>query len=189
MASIIRRAVALWLPVAGATSVLAFTIYAGVQQVQRSDADDPQLQMARDTAAALNAGATPDDVVPQTTVDVATSASPWLAVYDRGGAAIASSGTFEGHAPELPDDVIAQAVSEERTFSWEPRDGLRFATVATPYRDGVVVAARSLAEVEHRESVTLAIAGLGLVAALVAAAAGALLGVWIRDRDPAQRPH
>ena len=183
----IRRAVASWLPVAAAASVLAFTVYIVAQQVQRSGANDPQLQIAHDAVVALNGGTAPTRVVTQPTVDVATSEAPWIVVYGPDGVALASSGTFEGHTPEMPDGVLADAQHDERVFSWEPRDGLRFATVATPYQGGVVVVARSLAEVERRESTTLAIAAGGWLLALVAAAVGALGGVWLRDR--AVQPH
>ena len=183
-----RRFLALWLPVAGATTVLAIALYGGVQQAQRADANDPQLQMARDAAAAIGAGADPSSMTEGPTVDIERSLSPWLAVYGPDGAPIAASGSFQGKPPEVPSTVLADAAGGERTFSWEPRDGLRFATVAVPAGNGtVIVAARSLAEVEQRESATMQIAALGWLAALIAAAIGALLGVWLRDRRP--QPH
>ncbi|MEP6758697.1 MAG: hypothetical protein ABJB55_05840 [Actinomycetota bacterium] len=183
-----RRVLAVWLPVAGATTVLAFTAYGAVQQVQRTDADDPQVQLARDAAAAIGAGADPSSVATGPTVDVETSLAPWIAVYGADGTPIASTGAFQGKAPEVPTTVLSDARDGERSFSWEPRDGLRFATVAVPVGDGsVVVAARSLAEVERRESRTLQIAAVGLLAALAAAAIGAVLGVWLRDRGA--QPH
>jgi len=178
-----RRAVALWLPVAGAATVLAFTVYGGVQQVQRSDADDPQIQMARDAAIAIGSGADPSSVASGATVDIERSLAPWIAVYGPDGVPIASTGSFRGKDPEVPAGVLADAHDGERSFSWEPLDGLRFATVAVPAGNGtVVVAARSLAEVERREGITLRIATLGWLAALAAAALGAFVGIWLRDR-------
>jgi hypothetical protein len=185
--SLFRRAIASWLPVAAAASVLAFTVYAAVQQAQRSGADDPQLQIAHDAVSALDGGAAPAAVVPQPTVDIAMSEAPWIVVYGNDGSILASSGTFEEHPPEVPDDVVADARADERVFSWEPRNGLRFATVASPYQGGVVVVARSMAEVERRESQTLAITAVGWALALAAAAVGALGGVWLRDRG--EQPH
>ena len=186
--SLLRRAFALWLPVAAATSVLAFTVYAGVQQSQRAAANDSQLQMARDAAAALHAGSPAVELVVHPTIDVTTSDAPWLVIYDPDGAIRASSGTFDGQPPQVPDGVITDVRWRELVFSWEPRDGLRFATVAVPYHGGIVVAARSLAEIEERENRTLAIAGVGWLAGLGAAAVAAGLGVWIRDRG-LQQPH
>ncbi len=177
-----RRSLALWLPVAGAATVLSLTVYAGVQQVQRSDADDPQVQMASDAAAALAAGVDPSQVASGTPVDIATSLAPWLVVYGEDGAPRASTGTFEGHAPVVPDSVLTDAANGRLAITWEPRDGLRFATVAVAYPGGTVVAARSMLEVEQREARSLEIAGLGWLCALGAAAIGAVAGVWLRDR-------
>lgn len=185
--SLLRRAIASWLPVAAAASVLAFTVYAAVQQAQRSDANDPQLQIAHDAVSALEGGAAPAEVASRPVVDVTTSESPWVVVYGADGSILASSGTFDGHAPEVPDDVLADARHDELVFSWEPQPDLRFATVATPYDDGVVVAARSMAEVERRESRTLAIVAGGWALALAAAALGAVGGIWLRDRGA--QPH
>jgi hypothetical protein len=182
-----RRAIASWLPVAAAASVLAFTVYAAVQQARRSGANDPQLEIAHAAVSALDGGAAPTAVVTHPTVDIATSEAPWMVVYGSDGSILASSGTFEEHPPEVPDDVIGEARADERVFSWQPRDGLRFATVASPYHEGVVVVARSMAEVERRESQTLAIVAIGWALALAAAALGALGGVWLRDRG--EQPH
>lgn len=175
---LVRRALALWLPVAGASTVLAFALYGGIQQAQRSAADDPQLQMARDAAAALTAGATPQQVATGTPVDIRDSLAPWIAVYDADGNPLASTGSFDGKPPVVPDQARADAVGGERTFTWEPEGGLRMATVVEPYAGGTVVAARSMREVEIRENRTLAIAAGAWIAALLAAAGGALLGAW-----------
>ncbi len=175
---LLRRALALWLPVAAAGSVLAFALYGGVQQAQRSAADDPQLQMARDAAAALTAGAAPQQVAAGAPVDIRNSLAPWIVVYDADGNPLAATGSFDGKAPVVPDQARADAVGGEHTFTWEPADGLRMATVVEPYAGGTVVAARSMREVEIRENRTLAIAAGAWIAALLAAAGAALLGAW-----------
>jgi hypothetical protein len=171
-ASLFRRSLVMWLPVAGATTVLAMTIYVGVQQAQRSDADDPQLQLARDAASAISAVAA------------------GLAVYSGDGSVLSSSGTIDGLAPVIPDAVRTDAQGGELSFTWEPRDGLRMATVAEPTAGGTVVAARSMmAVIESRENQTLLLAGFGWLVALAAAAVGAVAGVWFRDRQEDPSPH
>jgi hypothetical protein len=182
-----RRSVALWLPVAGAATVLAFAIYGGIQQAQRADADDPQIQMARDAAAALAAGASPQAVASGPQVDVAQSLAPWLAIYGADGTPLAATGSYGGKPPVIPDQARSDARGGELTFTWEPSAGVRLATVVEPYPGGTVVAARSMELVEQRESRTLAIAAGAWLAALVAAAIGAGLGVWLRDRGT--QPH
>jgi hypothetical protein len=175
---VLRRALALWLPVAAAGSVLAFALYGGVQQAQRSAADDPQLQMARDAAAALSAGAAPRQVAAGPPVDIRTSLAPWIAVFDADGNPLAATGSIDGKPPVVPDQARADAANGERTFTWEPEAGLRMATVVEPFSDGTVVTARSMREVEIRENRTLAIAAGAWILALLAGAGAALLGAW-----------
>jgi hypothetical protein len=179
-----RRTLALWLPSAGVATVLAFALYVGVQQAQRADADDPQVQMARDAAAALSNGAAASDVVGSGNVDIEQSLAPWVVVYDAGGNAVASSGSFRGRPPVIPDQARADAADGERAFTWQPTDGLRLATVVEPYAGGTVVAARSMQLVEERETRTLAIAVAAWLAAAAAAFAGAVAGVWLRRSPP-----
>ena len=182
-----RRSVAQWLPVAGAATVLAFAIYAGVQQAQRTGADDPQLQIARDAAAALASGASPQEVASGPQVDVAHSLAPWLAIYGADGTPLAATGSYGGKPPVIPDRARSDAQGGELTFTWEPIDGLRLATVVEPYPGGTVVAARSMQLVEQREARTLEIAAVAWLAAMATAAVGAVLGVWLRDRG--EQPH
>ena len=181
-ASWFRRTIALWLPSAGVATVLVVALYAVVQQVQRTDADDPQLQMARDAAAALTAGTSPATVVGQGRVDIEGSLAPWIVVYDASGTPVASSGVFRGRPPVIPDQARADAVGGERTFTWQPTDALRMATVVEPYAGGTVVAARSIDAVEQRAGRTVAIAGVAWLAALVVGFLGAGLGVWAGGR-------
>src|SRR5690349_14534601 len=76
---------------AGSVCVLACGIgYVQVQQVLRSAANDPQVQIAEDAAAALDAGRTPLSVVSGPAVDIGRSLAPWIAVYDTAGAVLAS---------------------------------------------------------------------------------------------------
>jgi hypothetical protein len=53
-----------WLPLAAVTTLLCGLVYLAVQQSLRQGANDPQIQMAEDAAAALVAGSTPESVLP-----------------------------------------------------------------------------------------------------------------------------
>jgi hypothetical protein len=183
----IRRVVASWLPVAAGLTMLAFAGYGAVQQSLRGTADDPQLELARDAAMALDGGAVPSSVLQGATVDVSTSLAPWVVVYDAQGAPVASTATFQGNPPIVPDAARADAANGELTFTWQPRSDLRFATVVEPFTNGTVVAGRSLQEVEIREQRTLEIVALGWLAALGAAFVGSVAAVSLLDRTPS--PH
>jgi hypothetical protein len=58
-----RRALPLWILLSGLITVAAFVAFIVVQQQLRSAANHPQVEMARDAASKLNAGANPRSVV------------------------------------------------------------------------------------------------------------------------------
>ena len=143
-----------WLPIAAVITIICLLIYTAVQQDLRISANDPQIQMAEDAATRLSEGQTPDLVVPKDTVDISTSLTPFLVIFDSQGQPIASSAKLNGATPHIPAGVFdyVKQYGEDR-FSWQPGPGLRYAAVVTKYQgnqQGFVLAARSLREVEKR---------------------------------------
>ena len=59
-----------WLPLALLTCAFCCLTYLAVQQVLRMGANDPQIQMAEDTASALASGSNPASLVPSSTVEI-----------------------------------------------------------------------------------------------------------------------
>src|SRR5579864_3219208 len=122
MSPLVSRILLRWLQLAGAASACCLLVWVAVQQVWRHEANDPQIQMARDAAARLASGqASVDTVVPTTTVEVATSLAPFLTVLDSRGSIIASSGRVHGALKSVPSGVldhVRQAGEEE--VSWQP---------------------------------------------------------------------
>jgi hypothetical protein len=176
----VRRGIAVWLPVAVATTVMAGLVYGTVQQSYRTGADDPQLQMAEDAAARLSTGARPEDVTAGPNVDIATSLAPFTIVYGARGSVLASTGSLFGQAPTPPKGVLQAAVDGgTNSITWEPQDGVREAIVVIPWSaadgSGTVLAGRSLRAVEEREAWLTLMVGAALVVALVASAAAAFL--------------
>jgi hypothetical protein len=143
-----------WLPLAVVITLLCGLIYTAGQQMLRWSANDPQIQMAQDTAAALTAGASVDAVVPATQVDIAASLAPYLVVYDDRGAPAAGSGRLHGALPALPAGVFEYVRRHGLDkISWQPEPGVRSAAVVAPVggtHPGFVLAGRSLREVENR---------------------------------------
>lgn len=137
-------------------SALALMTYVVGQQVLRHDANDPQVQMASDTAADIAGGATPQSVVPARAIDVAQSLAPFVIVYDDSGRVLASSGSLHGTAPKPPMGVFNGARARgSAVLTWQPEPGVRIASVTTRYggaRPGFVLAGRSLRLVEERSS-------------------------------------
>ncbi|MCE5260078.1 MAG: hypothetical protein LLG44_13625, partial [Chloroflexi bacterium] len=160
----------IWLPLAVLAVAFALLAYALAQQVLRQNANDPQVQLARDTAAALAEGAQPYTLLPAQ-VNLSRSLAPFVQVYDAAGRLTAGSGLLDGLPPRIPQGVleVARAQGENRV-TWEPAPGARFAAVVASVQGGdggFVLAARSLAETEARARHLRELTGLILISILV----------------------
>ncbi len=177
-----------WLPVAAATTILCLLVYASVQQTYRANANDPQIQLAEDAAHALAAGAADETVIPAARVDIAQSLEPFVAVFDGSGRATGASGLLAGAAPSPPAGLFEQARrTGQHSVTWMPRPDVRVAAVfvAVGPSDGrVVMAGRSLREVEVR----VGRLAFFCVAAWIAALAGSLALALLLELWPGKNP-
>jgi hypothetical protein len=154
-----------WLFAAVPVTLLCMGMYAVGQQVYRQLANDPQVQMAEDGAARLDAGGVPAELVTRGAplIDIAASLDPWVVVYDQNGQGLEASaqldhapamlpaGVFNTHSPAGVDEPVWQ--SGEYRFTWQPRPGVRQAVVVVRAKNGYFVAAgRSLRLSEERTS-------------------------------------
>ncbi len=160
------------IPLAVVITLLCGLLYATVQQNFRQNANDPQIQIAEDTASVLNGGLNVKDVVPDDQIDVSASLSPFLIVFDKNGKVASSDAVLDGKIPTPPPGVLdyvasggetnfgslkkriifkIEGGSEENRITWEPKDGVRLAAVITKYDNGFVLVGRNLREVEIRE--------------------------------------
>lgn len=131
------------------------TIYLVVQQSQRNDANYPQIQIAEDTAAALNAGITPQSLL-GSPVDINSSLAPFIVIYDKSGQVVASSGLLNGKTPSVPLGVLTSSNNKDYSFvTWQPQPGVRDALVSVAANKYYVLSGRSLKEVEKNENKTL----------------------------------
>ena len=151
MRSIIR-----WICIYALVTGMIGFVSVSIQQNYRQNANDPQIQMAEDAAAALARGGTPQSVVASTPIDVGTSLSPATIVYDVSGKPLASSAILDNGTPTPPKGVLAATLQYgQNRVTWQPRPGVRLAAVVKRYtvgtESGFVLVARSLREVEKRE--------------------------------------
>jgi len=165
-----------WLPLAVAATVLAATAFTIGQQILRSDANDPQMQLAEDAAARLQAGASPAEVIPAGETDIASSLAPWVIVYGPDRKPHAGSARLDGQLADYPVSVFDNAApgSHSHAVTWQPRSGVRAASVVVGFKGGWVVAGRSLRLVEEREDLVGQLAIAGWLASLVATAVAVL---------------
>ena len=142
-----------WLVAAAAVTVLFGGGYVVAQQSVRHAADHPQIEMARDAIAKLQAGASPSSVLPKTAVDLARSKEPYLILTDPQGRVLASSATLGGEVVVPPAGVFDYVRAHgEDVVTWQPAPGVRSAIAVDSWEYGFVVAGRSLEDTEDMES-------------------------------------
>jgi hypothetical protein len=187
---ILARAAVLWVPLAAAVTAISGVVYAADLNGLRSAANDPQIQMVEEAVASLNASASPQSVVPSTTVDMSTSLRPYLIVFDGAHRPLASSVTLHGRQPALPPSVLdgLQSGRQDR-ITWQPEPGVRDAAVIEPWRGGAVLAGRSLRLTEERETdLELLVAAGWLGTLLLTALAAVVVGIFHPLPGPARPP-
>ncbi len=175
-----------WLPLAVAFTGLTGLVYLVAQQNLRLGANEPQIQLAEDAATRLAAGVDPADVVAKGNVNVASSLSPFITVYDAARKIAASNARLDGQTPDLPAGVLDYTLAHGRDrVTWQPRTGVRQAIVAVYFhgrKTGFVVAGRSLREVEKRVDTLGAIVGAAWLVILLASLAAAIVVQWFAAR-------
>jgi hypothetical protein len=148
-------------------TVVFGVIYVTVQQSYRTAANDPQVQIARDIAAAIHLGR-PVERFFKDTIDIARSLLPFEILYDAGGKPIRSSGYLDGKMIQLPPGVFDFArAHREHSVTWQPGSGIRIAMVIVSSGAGFVAAGRSLQEIEVREHDLITITFIGWALCIV----------------------
>src|SRR6516164_2204595 len=102
----LNRVLFVWLALAALASAVCLLVYVVAQQTWRTSANDPQIQLARDAAAALAAGRAVETVVPRESVDMERSLAPFLIVLDADGKVLAASASLRGSVPGVPKGVL-----------------------------------------------------------------------------------
>lgn len=161
-----------WLVMAVTITGLIGLCYAAVQQDIRQSANDPQIQIAEDSAAKLADGQSVQNVVPSEKVDIAKSLAPYIIVFDTTGKPLASSALLDGQTPTIPAGVIDYVKQNgEDRITWQPQSGVRSAAVVTQFKgsmSGFVLVGRSLREVEVLEDHILQVLIVGWIGMLFA---------------------
>jgi hypothetical protein len=184
--NVFTRALIVWVPVVVVATVILVLIFAVGQQNLRMGANDPQVQMAEDAAARLNAGATPISIVEPQPVDMARSLAPFLIVFGLNHQPQASSAVLGGQTPLPPGGVFDRLSGAARSeITWAPRPDVREAAVIIPYRNGYVLAGRSLRLIEQREDALGQLTILFFFVMLVASGLAALAVCWAVPKRPA----
>jgi len=181
----VKRIILSWILLAILITGIAWLPYLLIQQELRQGANDPQIQLAEDSAASLNAGQTPQQIVAAATsnadskVDIARSLAPYIVIYDTTGKPVASSASLNGQDPGIPAGIFADVRKNgEDRISWQPQSGVRSAIIVTQYKDGFVMAGRSLREVERRENTLQLLTIIAWLGLLVIALVDVIIIFW-----------
>lgn len=177
-----------WLPLAIASGIILFAIYAAVQQNYRMSLNDPQIQMAEDGAALLGSGLAPRAIFGNTHTDMSLSLSPFIIVYDDAGKVVASSGYIGTLVPVLPGGVFdyARANRDDR-ITWQPASSTRIAAVVKHFSGtspGFIAVGRNMREIENREGQLLLMIGAAWIGLLVLTLI-AVLYAWVLEQKSA----
>jgi hypothetical protein len=130
-------------------------VYASTQQSLRLSADDPQTQIVRDVLGSLNEGAEPAQLS-LTASDMANTLSSFVIIYDNKEKVAGSTVQLDKKVPTPPSGAFEKVKNNnESRFTWEPKKGVRNAVVMIKYKDGYILAGRSLREIEKREKIVL----------------------------------
>lgn len=181
----LRRAVLVAVPAGLVVTVVAGLIEVNGQGNLRGGADNPQIQVARQSARLLAVGVDPTSIAKGPKVDLATSLGVHVTVFDRSGRVLSSTAVLAGRTPVPPRGVLSTASHRDDLVTWQPRPDVRVAAVATrwsgPAGQGTIVVGRSLRVVEQRESRLLRrIAAWWLLAMLMTAMAALIAAFWPR---------
>lgn len=124
--------------------------YIVTQQLTRLGANDLPVKLATETSIKLEKGQSPGNSIPGETIDISKSLETFVMIFDKDKNLIATSAMMGNVEPVYPKGVLnyVDKMGEDRV-TWQPQDGLRFATVAIKTGDNYIVAGHSLQEPER----------------------------------------
>jgi hypothetical protein len=138
-----------WLPIAVTVTLLCGIIYLVLQQSYRLNLYYPQVQIAQDSARLLDNGRSILTVVQTEKTNIDKSLATFSTVYNSKREVVASSAELDGATPTVPTGVFDYTDKHgEDRITWQPRDGVRIATVVDKYKDGYVLSGRNMREGE-----------------------------------------
>lgn len=156
-----------WIVGAFVLTATIAALYFTAQNLSRSEADDAGQRLASQVTSGD---------APTGRVDLETNLAPFYVVYDEKGAPVSGTGYLDGKLAVAPAGVIAAARQDRNhRVTWEPRPGLRFATVETSDGKQVVLAGQSLRPSESRIERLGLLMAIGWAVSMLLLAGGALL--------------
>lgn len=182
--SVLAQAVLAWIPFAIPITLLSGVVFGVGQHIVRSQAYDPQVAMAIDAVDAMDKEQPPAALLSTNVVEIGTSLSPFVMIYDPQGKLVISSARLSGVTPNIPAGVFEAAKDNgDERLAWEPAPGVRQALVVRQSKAGFVAVGRSLSEAEARQRTILLLTAAGWAASLLTSFVSVFLAVRLGKKD------
>ena len=138
-------------------------------------ADDPQISMAQNFAAKLDAGSGPATLLGNK-IEITTDASPFIIVYGLDGNIVAGNGYLGGSIPTIPLGVLKHSKgSSAYTVTWQPTKETKIAVASVRSHNYYVLSGRVMTDTERRiNAVGLYIISIWLISMAGIAAANVI---------------
>lgn len=139
-------------------------IYTVSQQNIRLSANALPAELAQETINRLKNGLNVNQATDLPKIELESSLSPFVMVFDSAGNLLESNTTLAGKAPAIPVGILkhTKTFGEDRV-TWQPEPGVRLAIVAKAFAKGFVVAGHSLQEYENRDRKILQLTALAIL--------------------------
>ncbi|SPF37817.1 conserved exported hypothetical protein [Candidatus Desulfosporosinus infrequens] len=144
-----QKLLVFWLIIMFLVAFTSSLVYLVAQQTVRLGANEQPMQLAMDTEINLEKGQSAVQAIPANNVDISKSLSPFVMVFDINKNLLTTSGMIGSSKPTYPKGILDSIDKNgEDRVTWQPQQGLRYATVAIKFTGGYIVAGRSLSETE-----------------------------------------
>ena len=164
-------------------TVIFGTMYGLVQQSGRMQANDTPTLLATQVAELLDAGLGPQSASPSLKTDLAKNPMPFVIIYDKQGKAVGGSGYLNAKLAVVPKGVLEHATAgKNNAVTWQPRSGVRIASVTATAKDYYVLGGQSLKTTEEHASKLLKLTMVGYGVSLAILATYALIGRFISSK-------
>lgn len=145
------RFLAIWLGLTFIFFSVAGLVYGVAQQMIRIDANDQQIQLAQELNNAVVNGKDISSYFQNGGIDISKSLYPFVIQYDKDMKVVESDSTLDGATPELPAGVLNNVPADYfKIFTWEPKKGVRVASVVIKNNTGYLLSGKSLRQAESK---------------------------------------
>lgn len=147
------RTLIIFLLLALLSTLIFGSIYVAGNQILRSLADDPQVEVVEQVANLMKQDIPLEAILGQAEqIDISENNGLFVMIFDKDKKLVGSSAVIGEETPQLPTESFDTAnASTGNRFTWKPKEGIRSAVVLKQIGDkGYAAAGKSLKETDYR---------------------------------------